>query len=387
MRNRGMSPESKVEFLPLGTRRGDHPTLRLADQLRLAAMLALLCVCTFSPAACARDSLSPTGQGGALPPSEQGQPAVTSGGPGTRVPTVLTATDLDGFDPTALAVGAGGEIYLGRARTYVAGGYVVSKGRVELLTPSGPQRLWEGDGLPSILVSSPKNLYLVTEDSIDGLPWQTLRLVVVAGAAATQLAQYDRTVRLAALIVADGYLYSSVVWPSSSSGGAIGRTSLNDGSSGVLASAVPTGPLTVFAGTLAWVAGSSVYRMSNSGGSIETVGTLPTAATAGGAIAATAGGDALYVAAADRIVAFKPWDGTSFVVAAGQPYPTHILVDATWVYWDAGIGVDREILKAPVGGGLVTTVASGQQPTALAQDTLRLYWIDHSTKSLLTMAK
>ena len=59
-----------------------------------------------------------------------------------------------------------------------------------------------------------------------------------------------------------------------------------------------------------------------------------------------------------------------------------IAVDSTSVYWASGAALER----MPITGGVATTLATGQNPTAIAVNASALYWVDDGTSSVMQVA-
>lgn len=78
--------------------------------------------------------------------------------------------------------------------------------------------------------------------------------------------------------------------------------------------------------------------------------------------------------------------GTPVELASKQPGPHFMAIDATHVYWN-NIG-PREapgLMKAPLSGGSVTTLATGVHTSGVAVDGSRAYWSDYQTGSIMAI--
>jgi hypothetical protein len=91
-------------------------------------------------------------------------------------------------------------------------------------------------------------------------------------------------------------------------------------------------------------------------------GRIPTAIKDAGAPDGVVGDDTPVGTCADRCLA------TLFSGAT-----IHIAVDATSVYWTGDA-----VRRVPIGGGTVTTLASGGQPAGIAVDGTSVYWTDQA---------
>ena len=86
--------------------------------------------------------------------------------------------------------------------------------------------------------------------------------------------------------------------------------------------------------------------------------------------------------------------GTAVVLHQLEWGPDSIVVDPLHVYWLMPVthrgapGGYGEILRAPVGGGTVESVAGSQDcPSTIALDEHHVYWSDSVTRQILRMAK
>jgi hypothetical protein len=319
----------------------------------------------------------------ALPSSDQ--PANCNDASSQMPRTIVAVTDLDGFEPISLAATDAGILYVGRSTAAFEQGHTVAKGRLEKITPRGTKRLWEGEGAPTTLVLDGEDLFFVTSSSIDEGSPQTLMKLSGHGSAEV-ISAYSGHTYVASLLSHFPYLYEAIEERSSSSGGTIGRKVLGQPFQ-ALASPVPVGPTTIVGEELLWISGAALYKMSMFGGPIVAVGDVPTAPTAGGAIAVAMSTGDVFITGADRISRLNPSTLVLSDFAVGLEFPTHILSDQTYVYWDTGTVPVRRILRAAFTGGTSSVVALCQQPGAFAQDSARFFWIDRLSKVIASVPK
>ena len=77
--------------------------------------------------------------------------------------------------------------------------------------------------------------------------------------------------------------------------------------------------------------------------------------------------------------------GCLIVLATGEGRPAGIAVDSRFVYWadksnDAGAGA---VKKAPIGGGPITVLATGRDPSEIVIDATTIYWTDFADGKVL----
>jgi hypothetical protein len=292
----------------------------------------------------------------------------------------------DGYVPTALTVDDQGLI-IGETRRAPDGG-VPARARIVRVAQGRPgafELVWHGRGEPRRLVSAGDRLFVLSDDiePATGEPVQTLTSIDVASGATKRVVSYDKHTRVVSLSLSQGYLYALYNWSTSTGGGGVGRTSLVDGTSQLLAQGIPVGPAAVLAADLVWVApGNGVYEVSSSGGAVRSL-----AVPSGAAIAASPRSGLMFVATGDRIVAFRSHGAAVTEIASGQTDAAPIIADDRQVFWASGGPLHRAIQTAPVAGGQVATLVTGQSPTAFAQDAGHLYWIDGATQSVMAAAK
>ncbi|HEX4337671.1 MAG TPA: hypothetical protein VH062_17275 [Polyangiaceae bacterium] len=98
----------------------------------------------------------------------------------------------------------------------------------------------------------------------------------------------------------------------------------------------------------------------------------------------------VYWTSPDKILKAPLTGGAVTVVASGQVYPTQLVVDVTDVYWTSPGEAENDgaIMKAPIAGGTPTVLASHlYSPWALAVDAGYVYWVDPFTGTAKRAAK
>jgi hypothetical protein len=97
-------------------------------------------------------------------------------------------------------------------------------------------------------------------------------------------------------------------------------------------------------------------------------------------ISDTIGGDGAITRAPTR-------GGPPVELASLQPGPHYLAVDATSVYWNnVGPKSRPGLMKAPIAGGTVTTMAAPIHATDLAVDGARLYWTDYEAGAVMSVS-
>jgi hypothetical protein len=160
-------------------------------------------------------------------------------------------------------------------------------------------------------------------------------------------------------------------------------------------------PVTLASGQLApqgiTVDSTSVYWTNPNGGGAGPIISTP---LGGGALTTLASGvDSPFAIAVEGTNVFwtsynggtllsapLPAGGTPTTIASGQGHPMlSIAVDENNVYWTSaedpsGNQGNGSVMSAPLGGGALTTLASGQNtPDGIAVDSTSVYWIDSGT--------
>ena len=77
----------------------------------------------------------------------------------------------------------------------------------------------------------------------------------------------------------------------------------------------------------------------------------------------------------------RPRRGTPATIAKSQPYARGIAIDSNSVYWNA-----NNIIKAPLGGGTGTTLASGTWTGLVALYNNDVYWSDSQTGGIMKVS-
>ncbi len=110
------------------------------------------------------------------------------------------------------------------------------------------------------------------------------------------------------------------------------------------------------------------------GGTPVTLVVQPTGYSTALAIDATS----LYWTAVPGLVLKAPLDGGAVATLASRQqvtFPPGIAVDATTLYWTSGEpGYVGAVMSVPLGGGSLTTIASAQTPYGIAVDSTNVSW-------------
>ena len=171
---------------------------------------------------------------------------------------------------------------------------------------------------------------------------------------------------------------TSVYW-TEQMGGAVMRVPLGGGTPAVVANSTLPWNLAVDATSVYWM-GNGVMKAAKGGGpAITLVSQGPILPNAGIAVDATNVYWASGPPAGSSGLSKVPLDGgTPTVVAAVMSSaPGPIAIDDASIYYADGSGT---VLKVPLAGGAVTTIASGQtNPDAIAVDATSVYWVDNGS--------
>jgi hypothetical protein len=96
--------------------------------------------------------------------------------------------------------------------------------------------------------------------------------------------------------------------------------------------------------------------------------------------AAGIGGGAIYTQ--------KISSGPTVTLASNQFYPNSIAVDATSVYWCIGHGGTGSVMKVAKGGGTPIPLAVNQAyPTGVAVNSTRVFWVNFGDGTIRSVPK
>ena len=101
-----------------------------------------------------------------------------------------------------------------------------------------------------------------------------------------------------------------------------------------------------------------------------------------------AGSTAYFTNYSEGTVKKAPIDGHGPItqLADGQPSPTHVAVDATYLYWTNHVAPNGSIMRVPLTGGAPEPVVSNQaQPYGLAVDATNIYWTNTGAGTVMQM--
>jgi hypothetical protein len=232
-----------------------------------------------------------------------------------------------------------------------------------------PMALATGDRLSGIAVDG-TNVYWIagSEDASTG----AVMKVPVNGGLATTLT--PRPGPPAHIAVDD----TSVYWTEMMEG-AVMKVALGGGTPALVASANSPWAIAVDATSVYWL-GNGVMKAAKGGGPAITLASPPPILpNAGIAVDGTNVYWSSGPPGASSGVSKVPLDGgtPTLVAEVMSTVPGPIAVDDANIYYADGSGM---VLKVPLAGGAVTTIASGQtNPDAIAVDATSVYWVDNGS--------
>jgi hypothetical protein len=101
-----------------------------------------------------------------------------------------------------------------------------------------------------------------------------------------------------------------------------------------------------------------------------------------------AGSTAYFTNYSEGTVKKAPIDGHGPItqLAGGQPCPTHVAVDATYLYWTNQVSPNGSIMRLPLAGGVPEPFLSNQaQPYGVVVDATNIYWTNTAGGTVMQM--
>jgi hypothetical protein len=230
----------------------------------------------------------------------------------------------------------------------------------------------------AVIATSQANAYAIAADDVN-VYWTTtgadssVLQAPVGGGGATVLYSSANDFPAAIAVVSGQVYFTDEIQP-----GSVSRVPIGGGAS------VPVASNLTYPGALAASGGTLFFTendyTSQNGGSVAStpVGGGPITTIAGSQLfgqstsLAVAGGSVFWTTYSDVLMA--PAGGGMATTIASQTYAYSVAADATNVYWGSGLN-GGVVLQQAIGGGSPVTLASGQYyPNGIAVDATSVYW-------------